>query len=208
MEDEMERKFQLNEDLFVETESFSFGFNSRIIGVKQERFLLLDPPPDPPGSSQLKVDDTVRVKCFQTPIVRFETQILRVVSNPPMLLLRYPTSESMQRADRRGQKREKIFLQLTCTDLEERESTESFEAYMLDISHWGCLILSDCPLRLGGSVLLSFRVPWLGESIEVKGRVVHSISTERGNRSGMQFIESDPDHQERLNEFVRFLGEA
>lgn len=200
----MARVFALNEDLLVETESRSFGFNSRIIGVKPHHYLVLDLPLDLPGTSQLKVDDKVRVNCFHAPIIHFQSKILQILDNPPLLVLEFPPPEAIQKADRRSSQRVKLLFQASCIDLQE-EPRDPFEVYLLDISDAGCLISVDVAPPVGHNLLLSFQIPWSREDIQTKARVIHSYDTERGTRCGVEFVDMDPENQKRLDAFIDLL---
>jgi c-di-GMP-binding flagellar brake protein YcgR len=196
--------FHLNEEVFVEPTAGSRGFHTQIIGLKPHRCLILEHPFNGPEVQALKASDAIWVRCFQETVSRFKTQILGILEDPlPCLFVSYP--EVFEEYNLRASSRKKIFLRGRFIDSQHGHPDPSNEGYILDISDSGCLMWGDFVHLVDKEILLSFRVPWTGERIDAKARVVRCEVTEKGIRSGLQFVDLDLEAQEHLRKFISSL---
>jgi hypothetical protein len=115
----------------------------------------------------------------------------------------FPTA--VEEINLRESERKKIFIRATFLDSQDRQGEHSWEGYILDISDSGCLMWGDFVHLVDRDIFLSFRVPWTGEKIQVKARVVRCEVTEQGIQSGIQFVDVNAETQERLNQFIKSL---
>jgi c-di-GMP-binding flagellar brake protein YcgR len=154
----------------------------------------------------MEVLDEVCIRCFEPPVCRFHARIIHMVEEPPLLLLDYPSPESFDEIERRAEERKKLFIRTRFLEGPRFTERRSWEGYILDISHSGCLILGESTFLVGQSLFLSFSIPWSGEVIQSDAQVVRSEVTEKGIRSGVKFMALTADNQERLDQFIRSLN--
>ena len=198
--------FYLNEEVYIEPMSGAPGFKSLVVGVKPDHCVILDLSQSETDTYQLKVHDAVWVRCFKDAVFRFRSQILNMIEEPvPLIFVEYP--RSVEDVDLRSGDRKKIFIRGEFLDLGDSDGRRSWEGYILDISDSGCLIWGDFVHLMDKDVLLSFQIPWSGESIQTKARVMRCEVTEKGIRSGLMFIDMTPDTHRRLQEFIGSLME-
>jgi hypothetical protein len=196
--------FHVNEEAYVEPTETSPGFHTHVIGFKPHRCLIVEHPFEDPATHPLRPDEVLWIRCLQSTMFRFKSRLLRVINDPVrLLLLEYPTS--VQEINLRESERKRIFLRGTFFDLDDRQNERSWEGYILDISDSGCLMWGDFVHLVDRDILLTFRIPWTGEKIQVKARVLRCEVTEKGIRSGLRFIDVEPETHHRLDEFIGSL---
>lgn len=206
MKEERVPLFQLNEEVYIEPTAASPGFHAKVVGLKAKSFLILEYPFAESGSHQIKAQDFVWVRCFETAVFRFKTRVMRVLKEPVgLMFLEYPTS--IEEINLRTSERKKIFIRGSFLDLQDRGGRRHWEGYILDISDSGCLMWGDFVHLVDKDILLSFTIPWTGEKIQAKARVVRCEVTDKGIRSGLKFIDLDPETHKRLMGFVSTLKE-
>ena len=198
--------FQVEEEVYVEPTAGSPGFHTHVVGFKISHCLILEHPFTDSGAHQVRVNDPLWIRCFRKTVLRFRVRVLRILREPiPLLLLEYP--KTVEEINLRESDRKKVFLRGSFLDLRDKKSDRSWEGYILNISDSGCLMWGDFVHLVDRDVLLSFRVPWTGEKIQAKARVVRCEVTDKGIRSGLKFIDVDPDTQARLNGLLKSLEE-
>ncbi len=111
----------------------------------------------------------------------------------------------MKKQDLRHAKREKIFLQVEIFDLEQQELKHSISGYILDISVKGALIFANLSHLIDQEVLLTFEVPWINETFRLKAKVIRSDISEKGIRSGVQFLEISEADITTLKNMIQFI---
>jgi|Deesub1362B_J571_1020462.scaffolds.fasta_scaffold04375_5 c-di-GMP-binding flagellar brake protein YcgR len=198
--------FHLNEELYVEPTARSSGFHSHLVGVKPNQLLILDYPFWESTAYEIVRSDVLWVRCFRHTVYRFRSVVLGVTKDPvPLLFLEYP--QNIEEMEVRGSQRKKIFIRGRFLDLRDRTGRRSWEGYILDISDTGCLMWGDFVHLVDQDILLSFQVPWTGEKIQAKARVVRCEVTEKGIRSGLKFMDLTPETHRRLQKFIGSLKE-
>jgi c-di-GMP-binding flagellar brake protein YcgR len=196
--------FHVNEEVYVEPTEGSPGFHTHIIGFKPHLCLILEHPFKDSSAHPLRPNEFLWIRCLQSTMFRFKSRLLRIIDDPvPLLLLSYPNA--VEEINLRETERKKIFLRGTFFDLQDRQNDRSWEGYILDISDSGCLMWGDFVHLVDRDILLTFRIPWTGETIQAKARVVRCEVTDKGIRSGLRFIDVDPETQQRLHEFIGSL---
>jgi c-di-GMP-binding flagellar brake protein YcgR len=201
-----EPRFQIQEQVYVEPTASSPGFHTIVLGLKVSHCLILEHPFEGMGAHRLKAGDVLWIRCFKEKVVRFRARVLRVLREPlPMLIVEYP--KTVEEIDLRGSERKKVFLRGAFLDLKERRSDRAWEGYILDISETGCLMWGEFVHLVDRDVLLSFRIPWTGELIKAKAKVVRCEVTDKGVRSGLKFLEMDESTKEKIKAFMKVLDE-
>jgi len=195
--DDVKIEFSLNAKIFVEPVSGAPGFDTRIIGLKKNRYLLLALPVLPPEVGE---GSKVWAYCSELPIGRFETRILRILSDPPLLVMNYPAPLNFEVGERRSGKRHKVFIRV---NLQQGKSIESQQGYILNISTTGCLVAGDFSSWLDEVVSFSFRIPGTQEVILGLAKVVRGESGEQGLHWGLEFVDLS---QSQLNQLKQFLN--
>lgn len=204
MKEKSEHWFRLHEEILVEPASGSAGFRTNIVGFKPGEYLIVDSPSSQSPPSELRINDKMRVRCFQHGACRFETRIRHLIQDPtPLLFLDYP--HSVEEIDRRGSERKKIFIRGTYLDLLNHKGRRSWEGYILDISDSGCLMWGDFVHLVDREIMLSFQVPWTGEKIQAKARVMRCEVTDKGILSGLKFTAMDSENRGRLDGLISSL---
>jgi len=196
--------FQVEEEVYVEPTAGSPGFHSHVVGFKVSHCLILEHPFTDSGAYQIRINDLLWIRCFRNKVIRFKVKVLYILKTPlPLLFLEYP--RTVEEINLRESDRKKVFLKGTFLDLRDRKPDRSWEGYILDISDSGCLMWGDFVHLVDRDVLLSFRVPWTGENIRAKARVIRCEVTEKGIRSGLKFIELDEETRCRLQGLLKSL---
>jgi hypothetical protein len=111
----------------------------------------------------------------------------------------------MSERDLRKAKREKIFSKVDIFDLKQEDKKYKIEGYIIDISTDGALIFVDLSHLLDQDVLISFEVPWLSESYRLKARVIRCDISDKGIRSGVQFIDVEESNIQPLKKLIEFI---
>jgi len=198
--------FELNEEVYIEPTAASPGFHAKVVGLKAKSFLILECPIGQSGVNQIRAGDSIWVRCFENAVFRFKGKVLRVLKEPAALMfMEYPAS--IEEINLRTSERKKIFIRGSFLDLQERGKKRQWEGYILDISDSGCLMWGDFVHLVDKDILLSFTIPWTGERIQAKARVVRCEVTDKGIRSGLKFIDVDPETHKRLMGFISTLRE-
>ncbi len=196
--------FQVEEEVYVEPTAASPGFHSHVVGFKVPHCLMLEHPFADSGAHQIRIGDVLWIRCFRNKVLRFGVKVLHILKNPiPLLFLEYP--RTVEEINLRKSERKKVFLRGTFLDLRERKPDRAWEGYILDISDSGCLMWGDFVHLVDREVLLSFRVPWTGQDVSAKARVVRCEVTEKGIRSGLKFVDLDDETRSRLKELLKSL---
>ncbi len=196
----------LHEEVYVEPTAGSSGFHTFVVGLKPGQCVLLEHPFKESDVHPIKVGDILWVRCFQHAVFRFKARILRIIKDPiPLIFLEFP--KTVEEINLRASDRKKIFIKGTFLDLQNRAPDRSCEGYILDISESGCLMWGDFVHLVDRDILLTFRVPWTGEQIQAKARVIRCEVTDKGIRSGLKFIEVKPEAEHRLRDFIETLKE-
>lgn len=196
--------FQVEEELYVEPTAASPGFHSQVVGFKVSQCLILEHPFTDSGAHQIRTNDLLWVRCFRNKVLRFRVKVLHILKSPMKLLfLEYP--KTVEEINLRESDRKKVFLRGTFLDLKDSKRDRSWEGYILDISDSGCLMWGDFVHLVDRDVLLNFRIPWTGENIRAKARVVRCEVTDKGMRSGLKFIDLDEGTRSRLRTLLKSL---
>lgn len=204
MDTSAEPRFQVHEQVYVEPTASSPGFHTVVLGFKVSHCLILEHPFEGLGAHRLRPKDVLWIRSFREKVIRFRAKILRVLKDPlPMLIVEYP--RTVEEIDFRESDRKKVFLRGAFLDLKERKPDRAWEGYILDISETGCLMWGEFVHLVDRDVLLSFRIPWTGELIKAKARVVRCEVTDRGVRSGLKFLDMDEATREKLKAFMEIL---
>jgi c-di-GMP-binding flagellar brake protein YcgR len=194
----------VNEEVYVEPTAGSPGFHTHVLGFKPGHFLLLEHPFKESGAHQIKMNDSMWIRCFQNIVFRFRTRVVQITTSPiPLLFVEFP--KTVEEINLRESARKKIFIRATFLDPQDRQGDHSWEGYILDISDTGCLMWGDFVHLVDRDILLTFRIPWTGERIQVKARVVRCEVTDQGIQSGLKFVDVGEKTQERLNQFIASL---
>lgn len=203
---QQEHCFQVEEEVYVEPTAASPGFHSHVVGFKVSQCLILEHPFTESGAHQIRVNDLLWIRCFRSKVLRFKVKVLHILKSPiPLLFLEYP--RTVEEINLRESDRKKVFFKGTFLDLRDKKRDRSWEGYILDISDSGCLMWGDFVHLVDRDVLLNFRVPWTGENISAKARVIRCEVTEKGMRSGLKFIDVDDETRKRLQELLKSLEE-
>lgn len=201
-----EQCFQVGEQVFVEATGNSPGFHTYVVGFKPPLCLILEHPLVDSWAHRLKVNDGVWVRCFRDKLIRFRTRIVRILKEPiPLIFVEYP--KTVEHINLRRSERKKVFLKGIFLDLKEKRPDRTWEGYILDISDTGCLMWGDFVHLVDREVLLNFTVPWTRRNIQAKARVVRCEVTEKGMKSGLQFLDLDEDTKKGLQELLQALEE-
>ncbi len=196
--------FHVNEEVYIEPTAGSQGFHTHVVGFIAGRCIILDRPFKESGSHRLKANDSLWVRCFQSSVFRFRTRVLGIIEDPvPLFFVEFP--RATEEINLRESERKKIFVRGTFLDLQDRKADRSWEGYILDISDTGCLMWGDFIHLVDRDILLSFRVPWSGQKIQTKARVVRCEVTDKGIRSGLQFLDLDSETEKALRGFIASL---
>lgn len=196
--------FQVEEEVYVEPTAGSPGFHSRVVGFKVSQCLILEYPFTDSGAHQIRINDLLWVRCFRNKVLRFKVKVLYILKIPiALLFLEYP--ETVEEINLRESDRKKVFLKGTFLDLRDRKPDRSWEGYILNISDSGCLMWGDFVHLVDHEVLLNFRIPWTGEVICAKAKVIRCEVTEKGVRSGLKFIDLDDEARQRLQGLLKSL---
>lgn len=196
--------FQVEEEVYVEPTAGSPGFHSHVVGFKVSHCLILEHPFNNSGAHQIRLNDLLWIRCFRNKVLRFKVKVLYILRAPiPLLFLEYP--RTFEEINLRESDRKKVFLKGTFLDLRDRKPDRSWEGYILDISDSGCLMWGDFVHLVDRDVLLNFRIPWTGENIRAKARVIRCEVTEKGMRSGLKFIDLDDETRSRLQSLLKSL---
>lgn len=111
----------------------------------------------------------------------------------------------MREQDLRKAKREKIFSKVDIFDLKQDDNKYKIEGYIINISTSGALIFGNLSHLLDQDVLINFEVPWLKESYRLKARVIRCDISDKGIRSGVQFIDVEESDIQPLQKLVEFI---
>lgn len=196
----------MEEELYVEPTAASPGFHTHVVGFKAPQCLILEHPFLDSGAHQIKPRDPLWIRCFRNTVLRFQVRVLRTLKDPvPLIFTEYP--KTVEEINLRESHRKKVFLRGSFLDLRDRGYRRSWEGYILDLSDSGCLMWGDFVHVVDKDILLSFKVPWTGEKIQAKARVVRCEVTDKGIRSGLKFMELDEHTRSRLKALLESLEE-
>lgn len=196
--------FKLKGEIFVEPMKELDGFYSKIIGVKEQVFIIIDNPLPGEKSSLISPLMPVWIRYFNGIIYRFKSKILRILSEPaPLIFIQFPIT--VEKIDYRKEGRKKVFIQTEVYGLTHQLERIPVRGYILDISMTGALILADLTRFLERDVSIVFRVPWLMKTFKLKGRVIRCDASAEGVRCGVQFLDLTDSASVDLERLIRSI---
>jgi c-di-GMP-binding flagellar brake protein YcgR len=208
MEDEMNREFHSDEEVFLDTERSTVRYRTHIIGRKADHYIVVDLSADHRIKSQMEVNDLIWVYCYESPVCRFKTRVRQIFEDPPLLVLDYPLPRAIEAMEHRRDERSMVFVPVELYPDSTHHKKLPWTGYILDISSSGCQILGDLTAYVDRNVCLSFRIPWTGANIQARARVVRCEATEKEIRSGLKFIDLDPNNQDQLSALIGSLKDG
>jgi len=203
-EDSLLPVFKLNGEVFIEPGKGIDGFYSKIIGIKEQLYIIIDNPLSREKSDLIPPLTPVWIRYFHEIIYRFKSRILKVIHEPtPLLFVQFPLI--VEKIEYRKDGRKKVFIQAYIYDLHQKVRRVAVRGYILDISMTGALILADLTHLIEKDVLLVFRVPWLKGTFNLKARVLRCEASKDGVRSGVQFFDLSNSNLIDLEKMIRSI---
>jgi hypothetical protein len=193
---QMERDFKFNEQISIEPKSNVPRFQTQIIGIKKNCYLLLDLEP-----SQPILEEGARVSAclLKSPRHRFESEILQVILDPPILVMKYPVFFKSENIERRSSERHEVSIRI---NLQHGQRVETREGQILNISATGCLVAGDFSRWLNELVSFSFRVPGTQVIIMGMAEIIRGQVTDQGFQYGLSFVDLPQEQEKRLKQFL------